>query len=134
MKTNTPTVMLWKQRYTSGGLAAVLKEAKRPGRSKVTAAKVAEVIERTLREKPTGATHWSTRRLAPVVGLSHTQVHRIWRAYGLKPHRQDTYPDFLAKLADVVGLCLDQPDKAIVFSIDKRARSRPSIAPSRACP
>ena len=128
LKTTTPTVMLWKERYRAGGLAAVLNEAPRPGRPRqVTAEKVAEVIERTTGEKPVGATHWSTRTLAPVVGLSHTQVHRIWRAHGLKPHRQDTFkvstdPQFLAKLEDVVGLYLNPPEKAIVFSIDEKSQ------------
>lgn len=88
LKTTTPTVMLWKARYAAGGLAAVLEDAPRSGRPRqVTAEKVAEVVQRTTREKPVGATHWSTRTLAPIVGLSHMQVHRIWRAHGLKPHR-----------------------------------------------
>ena len=128
LKTTTPTVMLWKERYLLGGVEAVLEDAPRPGRPRrVTAEKVAEVIERTTREKPVGATHWSTRTLAPVVGLSHTQVHRIWRAHGLKPHRQETFkvstdPQFLAKLEDVVGLYLNPPEKAVVFSVDEKSQ------------
>jgi transposase len=128
LMTTTPTVMLWQARYRAGGLKAVLADAPRPGRPRqVTAAKVAEVIERTTREKPAGATHWSTRTLAPLVGLSHTQVHRIWRAHGLKPHRQETFkvstdPAFLTKLEDVVGLYLNPPEKAIVFSIDEKSQ------------
>ncbi|MBI2767552.1 MAG: IS630 family transposase [Chloroflexi bacterium] len=126
--TTTPTVMLWKARYTAGGLAAVLEDAPRPGRPRqITAEKVAEVVERTTREKPAGATHWSTRTLAPVVGLSHTQVHRIWRAHGLKPHRQETFkvstdPQFIEKLQDVVGLYLNPPEKAVVFSVDEKSQ------------
>ncbi len=118
LQTTTPTVMLWKGRYASGGLRVVLADAPRPGRPRrVTAEKVAEVVERTTREKPVGATHWSTRTLAPVVGLSHTQVHRIWRAHGLKPHREETFkvstdPDFLTKLEDVVGLYLNPAGKS----------------------
>ncbi|MCZ2111817.1 MAG: IS630 family transposase [Dehalococcoidia bacterium] len=128
LKTTTPTVMLWKERYLAGGLEAVLTDAPRPGRPRqVTAEKVAEVVERTTREKPVGATHWSTRTLAPVVGLSHTQVHRIWRAHGLKPHREETFkvstdPNFLSKLEDVVGLYLDPPEKAVVFSVDEKSQ------------
>lgn len=128
LKTTTPTVMLWKERYNNGGLGAVLADAPRPGRPRqVTAEKVAEVVARTTREKPVGATHWSTRTLAPVVGLSHTQVHRIWRAHGLKPHREETFkvstdPDFLAKLEDVVGLYLNPPEKAVVFSVDEKSQ------------
>jgi len=110
LATTTPTVMLWKERYERSGLAAVLEDAPRPGRPRrVTADKVAEVVQLTTRARPPSATHWSTRTLAPVVGLSHTQVHRIWRAHGLKPHRQETFkvstdPQFLSKLDDVVGL------------------------------
>ena len=128
LKTTTPTVMLWKERYAAGGLGAVLEDAPRSGRPRqVTPEKVAEVVERTTREKPSGATHWSTRTLASVVGLSHTQVHRIWRAHGLKPHRQETFkvstdPSFLAKLADVVGLYLNPPEKAVVFSVDEKSQ------------
>ena len=128
LRTTTPTVMLWRGRFASGGVQAILKEAPRPGRPRqIQADLVAEVVRRTLAEKPLGATHWSTRTLAPLVGLSHTQVHRIWRAHGLKPHRQENFklstdPAFLAKLEDVVGLYLDPPEKAVVFSIDEKSQ------------
>lgn len=128
LETTTPTVMLWRQRFTEGGLDAVLEEAPRSGRPRsVSAETVVEVVRRTTQEKPPGATHWTTRTLAPVVGLSHTQVHRIWRAHGLRPHRQESFklstdPAFLAKLADVVGLYLNPPEKAVVFSIDEKSQ------------
>lgn len=128
LRTTTPTVMLWRARYATGGLAAVLEDAPRPGRPRqISAEQVAEVVERTTRQKPAGATHWSTRTLAAVVGLSHTQVHRIWRAHGLKPHREETFkvstdPHFLAKLEDVVGLYLNPPEKAVVFSVDEKSQ------------
>ena len=84
LATTAPTVILWRKRYEQGGVAAVVHEASRPGcPPQIRAGKVAEVVERTLEGKPAGATHWSTRTLAPVVGLSHTQVHRIWRAHAL---------------------------------------------------
>ncbi len=106
----------------------MLHDAPKPGRPRtIGEAKVAEVIERTTREKPPGATHWSTRTLAAEVGLSHTQVRRIWRAHGLKPHLERTFkvstdPAFLAKLQDVVGLYLDPPEKAVVFSVDEKSQ------------
>ena len=140
LKTTTPTVMLWKARYLAGGLESVLEDAPRSGRPpRLTAEKVVEVIERTTREKPAGATHWSTRTLAPVVGLSHTQVHRIWRAHGLKPHRQETFklstdPNFLAKLKDVVGLYLNPPRRRWCFVSTRRARSKLSTGLSLASP
>jgi len=128
LQTTTPTVMLWRSRYLFGGLEAVLHDAPKPGRPRtISESKVAEVVERTTREKPRGATHWSTRTLAAEVGLSHTQVRRIWRAHGLKPHLQETFkvstdPAFLAKLQDVVGLYLDPPEKAVVFSVDEKSQ------------
>lgn len=126
--TTTPTVMLWRRRFVEGGVAAVLKDAPRPGRPRqISTETVAEVVRRTLYEKPKTGTHWSTRTLAAEVGLSHTQIRRIWRAHGLKPHRQETFklstdPAFLAKLEDVVGLYIDPPEKAIVFSIDEKSQ------------
>ena len=128
LETTTPTVMLWRNRYLTGGLEAVLHDAPKPGRPRtISEAKVAEVVERTTRQKPEGATHWSTRTLAAQVGLSHTQVRRIWRAHGLKPHLERTFkvstdPAFLAKLQDVVGLYLDPPEKAVVFSVDEKSQ------------
>jgi len=125
---SVPTVTRWRNRYEEGGAKAILKDARRPGRPRrISAEQVAEVVNRTLHEKPPGATHWSTRTLAPLVGLSHTQVHRIWRDHGLKPHRVDTFklstdPHFVEKLHDVVGLYLDPPEKAIVFSVDEKSQ------------
>jgi len=122
LKTTTPTVMLWKGRYAAGGLAAVLKEAPRPGRPRqVTAEKVAEVIERTTREKPAGATHWSTRTMAKAQGLSQPTIHRIWKRHRLQPHRVETFklsrdPQFVENLIKALGggiaFMLDPANKA----------------------
>jgi hypothetical protein len=76
------------------------------------------------------ATHWTTRTLAPVVGVSPKTVHRVWQAYGLKPHQTRTFklsrdPQFVEKLTDVVGLYLNPPEKALVFCADEKVRSRP---------
>jgi transposase len=90
--TTTPTISRWRNRYETTGVAGLLKDRSRPGRKRrIGETKVREVVERTLREKPSPATHWSTRSLAPVVGLSPTSVHRIWKAHGLKPHRVRTF-------------------------------------------
>ena len=80
----------------------------------------------TLR-KPKTATHWSGRRLAKEVGLSAATVHRIWQKYGLQPHRVDTFkfsqdPEFDSKLADVVGLYLDPPERALVLCVDEKSQ------------
>jgi len=129
LQTATATVVLWRQRFAEGGVAGVLREAPRPGRPRsISSETVAEVVRQTTQEKPGGATtHWSTRSLAPVVGLSHTQIHRIWRAHGLKPHQQKVFklstdPKFVEKLTDVVGLYLNPPEKAVVFSIDEKTQ------------
>jgi len=126
--TSTPTVLLWRKRFREAGVPGVLHEAPRPGRPRsLSSETVAGVVRRTTQEKPEAATHWSTRTLAPIVGLSHTQIHRIWRAHGLKPHRQSIFklsrdPKFVEKLTDVVGLYLNPPEKAVVFSIDEKTQ------------
>jgi transposase len=88
---------------------------------------VREVIERTLHSTPLNGTHWSTRTMAAATGLSKATIQRIWRAHGLQPHRTETFklsrdPQFLEKLQDVVGLYLDPPEKAIVFSVDEKSQ------------
>ena len=128
LRTTTSTVTLWRNRFEAEGVAGLLKDAHRSGRRPtITKAKVAEVIKKTQGEKPAGATHWSTRTLAPVVGLSPATVGRIWRSHGLKPHRVkrfklSTDPEFVAKLEDVVGLYVAPPEKAVVFSVDEKSQ------------
>jgi transposase len=96
----------WRNRFLDDGLAALEKDAPRPGRPRtVSAAKVKKVIEKTTQEKPPAATHWSTRSMAAAVGVSEATVRRIWRAHGLKPHLVATFkvsndPQFAGKLAD----------------------------------
>ncbi len=128
LATTTSTVTLWRNRYEGEGVAGLLKDAHRSGRRpRITKAQVAEVLRQTQQEKPAGATHWSTRTLAPVVGLSPATVGRIWRAHGLKPHRVkrfklSTDPRFIEKLQDVVGLYIAPPEKAVVFSVDEKSQ------------
>src|SRR5437660_912826 len=122
------TVCLWRRRYRSAGLDG-LRTKPRMGRPRrITSAKEQAVISATLR-KPKAATHWSARRLAKQVGLSPATVHRIWQKYGLQPHRVETFkfscdPQFDAKLADIVGLYLDPPERALVRP-DHRAGHSP---------
>jgi transposase len=120
------TVCLWRRRYRSAGLGG-LRTMPRAGRPReITAAKERAVLSATLR-KPKAATHWSTRRLAKEVGLSRASVHRIWRKYGLQPHRVETFkfstdPEFDHKLADIVGLYLDPPERALVLCVDEKSQ------------
>ena len=126
--TTTPTITRWRSRYETTGMPGLLKDRSRPGRKRrIAEAKVREVVERTLQEKPSHATHWSTRSLAVVVGLSPASVQRIWKAHGLKPHRVRTFklsrdPHFVEKLQDVVGLYLNPPEHALVLSVDEKSQ------------
>jgi hypothetical protein len=84
------------------------------------------VISATLRP-PKAATHWSARRLAKEIGLSAATVHRLWQKYGLQPHRSESFkfsrdPEFDSKLADIVGLCLDPPERALVLCVDEKSQ------------
>jgi len=126
--TTTPTITRWRNRYETDGITGLLKDRSRPGRKRrIGEAKVREVVERTLQEKPSHATHWSTRGLAAVAGLSPASVQRIWKAHGLKPHRVRTFklsrdPHFVEKLRDIVGLYLNPPEHAIVLSVDEKSQ------------
>src|SRR5262245_1058168 len=119
------TVGTWRNRFVTRRLEGLTDEP-RPGAPRtVTDTDVERVVTRTLEAKPTHATHWSTRRLARASGLSPSTVGRIWRAFGLKPHRADTFklstdPYFVEKVRDVVGLYLSPPQKAIVLCIDEK--------------
>ena len=88
---------------------------------------VDEVITKTLESAPKDATHWSTRSMAAEVGLTQSAVHRIWRAFGLQPHRTETFklsrdPQFVAKVRDVVGLYLNPPERAVVLCVDEKSQ------------
>ena len=126
--TTTPTITRWRNRYETDGIPGLLKDRSRPGRKRrIDETKVREVVERTLQEKPSHATHWSTRSLAAVVGLSPASIQRIWKAHGLKPHRVRTFklsrdPHFVEKLRDIVGLYLNPPEHALVLSVDEKSQ------------
>ncbi len=130
------TAARWRARFLKLGIAGLQHDAPRPGRTpEIAAEAVLSVIEKTTRQKPPNRTHWSTRAMAAVAGISEASVRRIWRAHGLKPHRVHTFklsndPRFAEKLEDVVGLYLNPPEHALST---KRVRFRRSTAPSRAC-
>ncbi len=128
LDTTTPTISLWRNRYVAAGVAGLVKDATRPGRNpSLSQATVQGIVELTLREPPADATHWSTRSMARVAGVSPATVQRIWKAHGLQPHRVRTFklsrdPQFLEKLHDIVGLYVDPPKKALVFSVDEKSQ------------
>jgi len=123
-----PTITRWRKRYREQGVEGLRKDAPRPGRKpRISEEQVRNVVERTLHSTPVNATHWSTRTMAAVSGLSKATVQRIWKAHGLQPHRSETFklsrdPHFVEKLQDVIGLYLDPPEKAIVFSVDEKSQ------------
>jgi transposase len=126
-----PTVITWRTRFAARGLDGLLDEP-RPGAPRtITDQQVDAVIATTLEQVPPNATHWSTRLLAARVGMSQTAVSRIWRAFGLAPHRAETFklsrdPLFVEKVRDVVGLYLAPPDARSCCAWTRRPRCRPA--------
>ena len=116
----------WRARFVTRRVDGLLDEP-RPGAPRtITDDTVETVIVRTLETTPDGATHWSTRTLAKATGLSHGTIARIWRAFGLQPHRTKTFtlspdPLLVEKVRDVVGLYLHPPDHALVLCVDEKA-------------
>jgi transposase len=121
------TVGKWRGRFVQHRLQG-LNDEYRPGAPRsISDAKVAQVVRRTLQTTPPEATHWSTRSLARQVGLSHQAIARIWRAFGLQPHRSERFklssdPLFVDKVRDVVGLYLNPPQRALVLCIDEKSQ------------
>lgn len=121
------TVGKWRSRFVSKGLEGLLDEP-RPGTPrKVSDADVERVLTTTLESVPRDATHWSTRSLAQQSGLSRSTISRIWRAFGLQPHRSETFklskdPLFIDKVRDIVGLYLNPPDRALVLCVDEKSQ------------
>src|SRR5689334_5528937 len=121
------SVRKWRNRFAEHRLDGLTDEP-RPGQPReIPDAKVEEVIVQTLETTPKDATHWSTRAMAAEVGLNQTAVHRIWKAFGLQPHRQDAWklsrdPQFIAKVRDVVGLYLNPPERAVVLAVDEKSQ------------
>ncbi|QIM17357.1 IS630 family transposase [Leucobacter insecticola] len=136
---NTNTVRDWRSRFLEDGLNGI--ETIRQGRGRkpvISDEKIQEIVELTEHSKPENATHWSVRSMAARVGVSPTQMQRIWAARGLKPHLVKTFkvstdPKFEEKLIDVCGLYLSPPENAIVLCVDEKTsiqaldRPQPSL-------
>ena len=121
------TVCKWRERFRAERLEGLLDEP-RPGAPRsITDAQVEDVITKTLESLPMNSTHWSTRLMAQKTGLSQTAIVRIWRAFGLQPHRVENFkfskdPQFVEKVRDIVGLYLNPPDRAIVLCVDEKSQ------------
>jgi transposase len=118
----------WRDRYAAQGLAGIATDAPRSGRiPKISSASKQQVVKRTLEEKPPAATHWSRSTMASASGLSDSTVGRIWKTHGLKPHLSRTFKlsndkHFAEKLEAIVGLYLNPPEHAVVFSCDEKSQ------------
>ena len=121
------TVCKWRERFRVNRLEGLLDEP-RPGTPRsITDAQVEEVVTKTLESMPKNSTHWSTRLMAQQCGLSQTAIVRIWRAFGLQPHRVENFkfskdPQFVEKVRDIVGLYMNPPDRAIVLCVDEKSQ------------
>ena len=117
----------WRSRFVTKRLDGLLDEP-RPGAPRTLSdAKIERVVTLTLETTPRQATHWSIRSMAKHCGLSRMTVHRIWRAFALKPHRSETFklstdPLFIEKVRDIVGLYLNPPDRALVLCVDEKTQ------------
>jgi len=117
------TVGKWRRRFVERRMEGLYDEPRSGAPRTIDDIRIEGVIVKTLESLPADATHWSSRGMTKASGLSVSSVQRIWRAFGLQPHRMETFklstdPDFVAKVRDVVGLYVSPPEHAIVLSVD----------------
>jgi len=122
---NANYISRWKGRFEAERLAGLYSHHRGRAVEKRTPALEARILEWTRRPAPDGSTHWSSRKLAQHLGVSHMMVARVWQRAGLKPHRIERYmasddPDFETKAADIIGLYVKPPQHAAVFCVDEK--------------
>lgn len=127
LRINKTTVGKWRRRFVELRMDGLRDEPRSGAPRTVDDARIEAVIVRTLESLPPDATHWSSRGMARASGLSISTVQRIWRAFGLQPHRMATFklstdPDFVAKVRDVVGLYVSPPTHAVVLCVDEKSQ------------
>ena len=117
----------WRSRFLKMRLEGLYDEPRPGAPRKVTDEQIEQIIIQTLETTPRGQTHWSTRELAKVTGFSRMTISRVWRAFGMQPHRTETFklspdPLLIEKVRDIVGLYMDPPDHAVVFCVDEKSQ------------
>ena len=127
LRMSPTTVCKWRGRFLRGGIDGLYDEPRPGAPRRVTDAQIEQVIVRTLEETPLGATHWSSRGMAKASGLGRTTIQQIWHAFGLQPHRSETFklstdPLLIEKVRDVVGLYMNPPEHAVVFCVDEKSQ------------
>jgi transposase len=127
LETSPQTVSKWRNRFVKMRVDGLVDAPRSGAPRTIGDDRVEAVIAKTLEEQPMNATHWSTRLLARDMKISQSAVNRIWRAFGLQPHRQETFklstdPQFVAKTRDIIGLYLDPPDRAMVLCVDEKSQ------------
>jgi len=128
LSTSVPTVLLWRKRFESDGIAGIVEDRPRSGRPKqISAETEASIVEATIKTTPKVATQWSVRVMAAAQKVSSATVQRIWKKHKLQPHRVESFkfsndPQFARKVRDIVGLYMNPPDKALVLSVDEKSQ------------
>ena len=121
------TVSKWRRRFLANRMDGLLDEPRSGRPRSISDDEVAAIIERTLQTTPTDATHWSIRSMATASGYSHTTIRRMWAAFGVQPHRSESFklssdPLFVDKVRDIVGLYLSPPNRALVLCVDEKSQ------------
>jgi transposase len=127
LRMSQTTVCKWRGRFVRTRLDGLYDEPRPGAPRQVSDDQIEQVIVRTLEETPRGATHWSSRGMAKASGLGRTTVQQIWRAFGLQPHRSETFklsndPLLIEKVRDIVGLYMNPPEHAVVFCVDEKSQ------------
>ena len=121
------TAGVWRRRFARDRLDGLYDEPRPGAPRQIGDDEIAATIRKTLETRPKGATHWSLRTMAKAVGHAPSTIHRIWRAFGLQPHRSETFklssdPQFVEKVRDIVGLYLSPPERAVVLCVDEKSQ------------
>ena len=127
LRMSPATVCKWRARFVATRVTGLFDEPRPGAPRQIDDAAIEALIVRTLEATPRGATHWSTREMAKATGFSHMTISRVWRAFGLQPHRTETFklspdPLLIPKVRDIVGLYLNPPDHAVVLCVDEKSQ------------